>query len=111
MALALPVHRFDIALVNLDPTLRAEIRKTRPCVVVSPDEVNAHSRTLMVAPLTTGSHGYPTRIPCVFQGVAGHVVVDQLCAVDWVRVVRVLGALDATTAQRVLATLQAYFAP
>lgn len=107
---AVTLRRFDVALVDLDPTVGGEIRKTRPCVVVSPDEANAHSRTVMVAPLTTGSHAYPTRVACAFGGVSGHVVVDQLRAIDKTRVVRVMGTLDTDAARRVLATLQAYFA-
>ena len=103
--------RFEIFLVNLDPTLGAEIMKTRPCVVVSPDEANAYIRTVVVAPLTTGSHNYPTRVPCMFQRKAGHVVIDQLRTVDRVRLVRKLGKLDSSAQTAVLETLAAFFAP
>lgn len=110
MAAVGSLRRFDVVLVTLDPTQGAEMRKTRPCVVISPDEVNLFSRTVVVAPLTTGSHAYPTRIACNFEGTAGHVVVDQLRAVDVARVVRRLGAIEADVAGQVLAALQAFFA-
>ena len=103
--------RFDVFLVNLDPTIGAEITKTRPCVVVSPDEANAYIRTVVVAPLTTGSHTYPTRVPCTFQRRAGHVVIDQLRTVDRVRLVRKLGRLDTSVQTAVLQTLADFFAP
>ena len=76
------VNRFEVYLVSLDPTVGTEIRKTRPCVVVSPDDLNAHMGTFIVAPLTTGSHQYPFRIGCRFAGKDGHVVLDQLRTVD-----------------------------
>jgi len=109
-ALGIP-KRFEVFLVNLDPTLGAEITKTRPCVVVSPDEANAYIRTVVVAPLTTGSHHYPTRVPCMFQRKAGHVVIDQLRTVDRVRLVRKLGTLDPSAQTAVLQTLADFFAP
>lgn len=105
------VHRGDIFLVNLDPTRGDEIQKTRPCVVVSPDELNAHLRTFIVAPLTTGSHPYPFRVPCRFEGKSGHIVVDQLRTVDRERLVRRLGKLSPSTLGHVLARLQEMFAP
>ena len=71
-------RRGDVFLVNLDPTRGREIRKRRPCVVVSPDELNEHLHTLIVAPLTTGGHSYPFRVPCRFHGKAGYIVVDQI---------------------------------
>jgi mRNA interferase MazF len=105
-----PVSRGDIFLVALNPTRGSEIRKTRPCVVVSPDELNAHLRTFIVAPLTTGGHPYPFRVRCRFDGTDGHVVADQLRAVDRDRLVKRLGSLADTTLTELLGVLQAMFA-
>ena len=104
------VSRGEIFLVALNPTRGSEIRKTRPCVVVSPDELNAHLRTFIVAPLTTGGHPYPFRVQCTLDGKDGHVVADQLRAVDRERLVRRLGSLSETTLNELLAVLQAMFA-
>ena len=105
------VIRGDVHLVDLSPTRGGEIRKTRPCVVVSPDELNGHLRTFIVAPLTTGSHPYPFRVPCRFKGRRGHVVLDQLRTVDQERLVQHLGSLAPATLERVLTILQEMFAP
>jgi len=105
------VRRGDVFLVSLNPTRGGEIRKTRPCVVVSPDELNDHLRTLVVAPLTTGSHPYPFRLPCRFEGRAGSIVLDQIRTVDRERLVRKLGRLPPSTLGRTLAILQEMFAP
>ncbi|MEK6609910.1 MAG: type II toxin-antitoxin system PemK/MazF family toxin [Gemmatimonadota bacterium] len=107
---AAAVRRGDVYLVSLSPTRGREIRKTRPCVVVSPDELNAHIQTFIVAPLTTGSHAYPFRVPCRFEGKVGHVVLDQVRAVDQERLVRRLGQLPPGTLRRALAVLQEMFA-
>jgi mRNA interferase MazF len=104
------VHRGDVFLVDLNPTRGGEIRKTRPCVIVSPDELNAYLRTFIVAPLTTGGHPYPFRIPCRFERKAGYVILDQIRTVDQERLVRRLGQLAPTTWERVLAALQEMFA-
>ncbi len=104
------VSRGDIYLVALNPTRGSEIRKTRPCVVVSPDELNAYLRTFIVAPLTTGGYPYPFRVRCSFDGKDGHVVADQLRAVDRERLIRRLGSLSETTLNDLLAVLQAMFA-
>ena len=104
------VSRGDIYLVALNPTRGSEIRKKRPCVVVSPDELNAHLRTFIVAPLTTGGHPYPFRVRCSFDGKDGHVVADQLRAVDRERLIRRLGSLSETTLNDLLAVLQAMLA-
>ena len=104
------VSRFDVYLVNLDPTVGSEIRKTRPCVVVSPDDMNRFLRTVLVAPLTTGGRPYPSRIGCRFAERDGHVVLDQLRTIDRVRLVRKLGSLDAQTAATVLGVLREMFA-
>jgi mRNA interferase MazF len=106
-----PVVRGDVYLVELNPTRGREIQKTRPCVVVSPDELNEHLRTFIVAPLTTGSHRYPFRIPCRFQGRRGHIVLDQLRTIDQGCMVRHLGDIAPATLERVLRTLQEMFAP
>ena len=103
------VHRGEVFLVALDPTRGREIRKTRPCVVVSPDELNAHLRTYIVAPLTTGGHEYPFRTRCRFAGKLGHVVLDQVRTVDRGRLMRRLGRLTPGTVRKALAALQEMF--
>jgi len=98
--------RGDVHLVGLDPTVGSEIKKTRPCVIVSPNELNQHLRTLIVAPITTGGQAYPWRVACRFQNRAGFVALDQLRTVDSERLVKRLGHLSAATATEVLETLQ-----
>jgi mRNA interferase MazF len=105
------VRRGDVFLVSLSPAKGGEIQKTRPCVIASPDELNACLRTFIVAPLTTGGHPYPFRVPCRFEGRAGYVVIDQLRTVDRERLVRRLGKLSPSTLGRVLAILQEMFTP
>ncbi|MBP6508798.1 MAG: type II toxin-antitoxin system PemK/MazF family toxin [Opitutaceae bacterium] len=104
------IRRFDVWLVNLDPTVGSEIRKTRPALVVSPDEMNAAIATVIIAPMTTKGRAYPTRVPCVFQGKEGQVVTDQLRTVDKARLVKRLGQLDEKAAEAVLDTLAELFA-
>ncbi len=104
------VSRGDIFLVALNPTRGSEIGKTWPCVVVSPDDLNAHLHAFIVAPLTTGGHPYPFRVRCGFEGKDGHVVADQLRAVDRGRLVKRLGSLSETTLNELLGVLQAMFA-
>ena len=104
------IGRGQVCLVRLDPTLGSEIKKTRPCLVVSPDELNAHLRTVIVAPMTTGGHAYPWRPKCRFQRRSGYVALDQLRTIDADRVLKVLGTLDAKTVQDVLGQLQEMFA-
>lgn len=104
------VRRFEVYLVALDPTQGSEIQKTRPSVVVSPDEMNQHIRTVIVAPMTTKGRSYPTRVPCRFQGTEGQVVLDQIRTVDKVRLVKRLGTLERETSREVLAVLQEMFA-
>jgi mRNA interferase MazF len=108
--LALVTTRGDVHLVRFDPTLGSEIQKTRPCVIVSPDELNAHLRTVIVAPMTTGGRAYPWRIRCRFQNRSGYVVLDQLRTVDHERLVKRLGALSTATVSEVLDGLQEMFA-
>jgi len=105
------INRFEVYLINLDPTVGSEIRKTRPCLVVSPDEINHNIRTVIVAPLTTKGQSYPTRVPCRFKGKGGQVVLDQLRTVDRSRLVKKLGTMDGKTAAAVLDVLQEMFAP
>ena len=105
------VKRFDVHLATLDPAQGSEIKKTRPCVVVSPDEMNRHLKTVIVAPMTTAGRGYPSRVSCRFRGRKGEVVLDQLRTVDQSRLVKRLGAIDAPTARRVLDRLAEMFAP
>ena len=105
------VQRGEVFLIDLNPTKGREIRKTRPCVVVSPDELNAHVRTFIVAPLTTGGHPYPFRIACRFAGRSGHLVLDQIRTVDHERLVKRLGKLAPQTLQQALTVLQEMFAP
>ena len=105
------VRRGEVYLVSLNPAKGGGIRKTRPCVVVSPDELNAHMRTHIVAPMTTGSHTYPFRISCRFQGKAGHVVLDQIRTVDRARMVQKLGRLSPQALEKSLAVLNEMFAP
>lgn len=103
------VVRGDVHLVRLDPTVGSEVRKTRPCLVVSPDELNEHLRTIIVAPMTTGGQAYPWRVPCRFQNRSGFVAVDQLRTVDGERLVKRLGRLSPGTTTAVLETLQEMF--
>lgn len=103
--------RGEVHLVQLDPTRGSEIRKTRPCLVVSPDELNHHLRTVIVAPMTSGGHTYPWRVPCRFQGRAGFVAIDQLRTIDTERLVRRLGRLAPSSLATVLAVLHEMFAP
>jgi mRNA interferase MazF len=103
-------RRFDIFLVSLDPMVGREIRKTRPCVVVSPDEMNAHIQTLIVAPMRAKGRPCPTRVPCTFQGKRGQVVLDQIRTVDRARLVKQLGKLRARQSGEVLAVLGEMFA-
>lgn len=105
------INRFDVYLVNLDPTLGSEIQKTRPCLIVSPDEINHHLRTVIIAPMTTKGRAYPTRVACRFKKKAGQVVLDQIRTVDQTRLLKRLGRLDGPTSAGVLDVLQQMFAP
>lgn len=104
------IRRGDVFLVALNPTRGREIQKTRPCAIVSPDELNAHLGTFIVAPLTTGTHRYPFRLQCRFGGKTGFLVLDQLRAIDQERLVRRLGRLSPDTLSKALVTLQEMFA-
>lgn len=112
MALAnSPPTRGDVYLIELDPTRGSEIRKTRPCLVVSPDELNQHLRTMIVAPMTTGGQAYPWRVRCRFRERTGFVAIDQLRTVDSTRLVKRLGRVSPGTLSAVLAILQEMFTP
>lgn len=104
------VNRFDVCLVNLDPTVGSEIRKTRPCLIISPDEMNRHIRTVIIAPMTTAGKEYPTRIACTFKRKKGHIVLDQIRTVDKTRLVKNMGTLDSETQSKVISVLQRLFA-
>lgn len=104
------VKRFDIFLVNLDPTIGSEIQKTRPCVVISPDEMNRHIATVIVAPMTTKGQAYPTRIVCQFQGKDGQIVLDQIRTVDKTRLVKYLGTINPDEQKAILDILAEMFA-
>lgn len=101
--------RFSVFLVNLDPTVGHEIRKTRPAVVISPDEMNEFLSTVIIAPMTTKQHNYPTRVACTFEGKDGWVVLDQIRTVDRARLVKELGEIGAPTQENVLSVLSAMF--
>ena len=104
------VARFDVYLVRLDPTQGREIQKTRPCVVLSPDEMNRHIETVIVAPMTTKGRTYPTRVPLRFQRKVGQIVLDQVRTVDKSRLVRRLGKISDRAALQVLSVLKEMFA-
>lgn len=105
------VKRFDVYLVNLDPTIGSEIKKTRPCLVISPDEMNRYIKTVIVAPMTTKGRNYPTRVACKFQSKQGQIVLDQIRTVDTVRLVKKVGKIDTQTQTKVLSVLGEMFAP
>ncbi|MFY9610628.1 MAG: type II toxin-antitoxin system PemK/MazF family toxin [Blastocatellia bacterium] len=107
--MAVVVKRFDVFLVTLAPTIGGEIKKTRPCLVVSPDEMNRYIRTVIVAPMTTKGASYPTRVSSKFKGRQGQVVLDQLRTVDKTRLVRKLGTVTRPTQERVLSVLAEMF--
>ena len=104
------INRFEVYLVSLDPAVGSEIRKTRPCLVISPDEMNHPIRTVIIAPMTTKGPAYPSRVHCRFKGKNGQVVLDQIRTVDQTRLVKKLGRLDSRTAAKVLDVLQEIFA-
>ncbi len=103
--------RFDVYLVNLDPTIGSKIKKTRPCLVISPDEMNRYINTVIVAPMTTKGRDYPTRVACKFQGKQGQIVIDQIRTVDKARLIKRVGKIDAQTETKVLSVLGEMFAP
>jgi len=108
--MAMVVKRFDVYLVNLDPTVGSEIQKTRPCLVISPDEMNRNIRTVIIAPMTSSQKEYPTRVSCTFQKKKGQIVLDQLRTIDKARLIRRLGTIDSKDQLEVISMLQRLFA-
>jgi mRNA interferase MazF len=106
-----PVQRFEVHLISLDPTKGSEIRKTRPCLIISPDEMNKHIRTVIIAPMTSTIKNYPTRVTTTFQGKKGQIVLDQIRTVDKSRSIKNLGSISKTAEKKVLSVLQEIFAP
>lgn len=104
------VKRFDVFLVGLDPTVGSEIHKTRPCLVTSPDEMNQHIRTVIIAPMTSTSKDYPTRVSCIFRKKHGHIVLDQIRTIDKARLLKSLGTIDSKAQLDVVSALQRMFA-
>src|SRR6476620_8786029 len=94
--MAMGVNRFEVYLVNLNPTVGAEIQKTRPCLIISPNELNRRIQTVIIAPMTTKTHEYPTRITCDFDGKRAYIVLDQILTVDKRRLIKKLGTIDPT---------------
>ena len=109
--MAVVVKRFDIYLVSLDPTTGSEIRKTRPCLIISPDEMNRYIATVIVAPMTSKGNDYATRVTCTFKGKHGQVVLDQIRTIDKSRLVQKLGTIDRESQTKVLAVIAEMFAP
>ncbi|MEJ2039454.1 MAG: type II toxin-antitoxin system PemK/MazF family toxin [Desulfosarcinaceae bacterium] len=108
--MAVVVKRFDVYLVNLDPTIGSEIQKTRPCLVISPDEMNRNIRTVIIAPMTSTQKEYPTRVSCTFRKRQGQIVLDQVRTVDKARFIQKLGTIDAKAQLDVISVLQRLFA-
>jgi len=108
--MAVVVDRFDVYLIRLDPAVGSEIRKTRPCLILSPNEMNRHIRTVIIAPMTTAAKSYPTRVACTFSGKEGQIVLDQIRTIDKTRLAKKLGSIDAKTQMAVVAVLQRLFA-
>ena len=106
-----PVLRFEVHLISLDPTKGSEIRKTRPSLIISPDEMNKHIRTVIIAPLTSKIKNYPTRVTTTFQGKKGQIVLDQIRTVDKSRLIKNLGSISKAAEEKVLSVLQELFAP
>jgi mRNA interferase MazF len=107
--MAMVANRFDVYLTNLDPKVGSEIQKTRPCLVISPDEMNTHIRTLIVAWMTTAGKDYPTRVSCTFKKKKGQIVLDQIRTIDKTRLVKKLGTIDPETQLKVITILQRLF--
>ncbi len=101
--------RFDVYYVNLDPTIGSEIKKTRPCVIISPNEMNNNIATIIVAPLTSKLRNYPTRIPCKVEGKQGQIVLDQIRTVDKARLIKKIGTINKVTRTKVLNVLREMF--
>ncbi|MFH0894529.1 MAG: type II toxin-antitoxin system PemK/MazF family toxin [Pseudomonadota bacterium] len=107
--MAMVANRFDVYLTNLDPAVGSEIQKTRPCLIISPDEMNKHIRTVIIAPMTTAGKDYPTRVTCTFKKKKGQIVLDQIRTTDKARLVKKLGTIDPETQLKVITILQRLF--
>ncbi|MDP1842633.1 MAG: type II toxin-antitoxin system PemK/MazF family toxin [Sediminibacterium sp.] len=103
------VKRTEIWLVELNPTVGSEVKKSRPCIIISPDEANKYLNTVTIAPLTSTIKSYPSRVKCSFDGKEGQVAIDQVRTVDKLRLKKKLGTLDKRTGEKVFQTLQDYF--
>ena len=103
------IERFEVYLINLDPTIGSEIKKVRPCLIISPDEMNRHIATVIMAPMTTRGRDYPTRVDCRFDGKDGQIILDQIRTVDKSRLVKKLGKISAPTIKRVQSVLLQMF--
>lgn len=108
--MAMVVKRFDVFLVNLDPAIESKIQKTRPCLVISPDEMNHNIRTVIIAPMTSAQKGYPTRVTCTFGKKQGQIVLDQMRTIDKARLIKKLGTIDSRVQLDVISILQRLFA-
>lgn len=104
------MNRFDVYLVNLDPTVGSENKKPRPCLIISPDEMNRNIRTVIVAPMTSAMKEYPTRVSCTFKKKQGQIVLDQIRTLDIVRLIKKLGTIDSKSQLNVISILQRMFA-
>ena len=103
------ISRFDVVLVSLDPTVGREIKKTRPCLVISPDEMNHNISTVIIAPMTSKGRDYPTRVSCVFKGTKGRIVLDQIRTVDRKRLIKKLGVISQKAQDNVMNVLGEMF--
>jgi mRNA interferase MazF len=108
--MAMVVNRFDVYSINLDPTLGSEIQKTRPCLIISPDEMNRHIRTVIIAPMTTAGRDYPTRVSFKFKKKKGQIVLDQIRTIDKTRLIKKLASINSETQIEVISVLQRLFA-
>ena len=108
--MAMVVKRFDVYLISLDPTVGSEIQKTRPCLIISPDEMNRHIKTVIVAPMTSTAKEYPTRVKCKFSKKQGQIVLDQIRTLDKSKLIKKLGSIDSNAQLDVISTLQRLFA-
>ena len=104
------IKRFDVYLSKLDPAIGSEIQKTRPCLIISPDEMNRNIKTVITAPMTSAQKEYPTRVPCTFQKKKGQIVLDQLRTIDKTRLVKKLGNIDSKSQSEVISVLRILFA-
>ena len=103
------VNRFDVCLISLDPTVGSEIKKIRPCLIISPDEMNHNIRTIIVAPMTTAGKDYPTRVRCTFKRKKGQIVLDQIRTIDKTRIIKKLGTIGPKTQLEIISVLQQLF--